>query len=172
MIEEWRDIEGYEGKYQVSSLGRVKSLNYNNTMEEKILKQGKCDGYLKVVLCKNNKIKRFFVHRLVACAFIDNKDNKPQIDHINAIKDDNRAGNLRWVTNKENSNNPISISKHYGANNYKARKVLQFTKEGLFIREWGCTMDIKRDLGFSQSNISSCCLGKLKTSHGFIWQYA
>lgn len=172
MIEEiWKDICGYEGKYQVSSLGSVKSLDYRRTGKERILKIGKSRGYLNVNLCKNSKTKMFKVHRLVANAFIPNPENKPFIDHINTIKDDNRAENLRWVTCKENSNNVLTISKRFGSNNCNARKVLQFTKEGVFVKEWSCTMDVQRELGFSNGNISSCCLGKRKTCGGFVWKY-
>lgn len=171
--EEWRDIEGYKGKYQVSSMGNVKSLNYNNTGGEKILKPGKNKGgYLYVNLWKNNKGKNVTIHRLVATAFIDNPKNKPHIDHINTIRDDNRACNLRWVTQKENNNNPISVSKLSGANSCRARKVLQFNKEGVLVREWDCMMDAERELGFSSGHISDCCLGKYKTAYGYKWQYA
>lgn len=174
MAEEiWKDIENYEGKYQVSSLGRVKSLDYLRTGEERILRQYKQKGgYLFVILCKNNKVKKFLVHRLVALAFIDNPDCKEEIDHINTISDDNRACNLRWTTHKENSNNVLTIAKRYGANSCNARKVLQFTKEGVFVKEWNCMMDVQRELRFSISHISNCCLGKRKTCGGFVWKYA
>ena len=125
-----------------------------------------------VILFKNNKRKSFKVHRLVATAFIPNTYNKPCIDHINTIKDDNRADNLRWVTQKENNNNALTRSKRSGVNNYKAIEVLQFTKDGKFIRKWDCMMDVERELGFSNSNISCCCQGKQKTAYGFVWKYA
>lgn len=108
MTEIWKDIEGYEGLYQVSNLGRVKSLNYNKTRKEKILSCGDKNGYLFVVLCKNGKHKQFQVHRLVAQEFVPNPENKPYVDHINTIKNDNRVENIRWCTHKENCNNEIS----------------------------------------------------------------
>ena len=182
MEEEWRDIEGYKCLYQVSNMGKVKSLNYKRTCKEKILKTGKNkNGYLRVILCKNNKHKKFLVHRLVATAFIDNPENKPNIDHINTIKDDNRAENLRWCTQKENIYNPISrkrfldnspIAGKFGKDHYRSKKLLQFTKEGVFIREWDCAMDVKRDLGFNNSHISACCSGKRKTAYNYKWKYA
>ena len=178
MIEEWRDVEGYEGLYMVSSLGMVKSLNYKRTGVEEILKQSKqkC-GYLCVTLCKNHKHKKFLVHRLVACAFIDNPENKPCIDHINTIKDDNRLENLRWVTHKENMDNPISkknspVYCKFGKDNLLSKPVYQYSLDGKFIRKWGATRCVERDLGFHHSNISACCLGKLKTCGGFVWKYA
>lgn len=120
--EVWRPIKDYEGLYEISNLGRVKSLNYNHTKKEKILKNvenGK--GYLMVCLTKNGKHKLFLVHRLVAEAFIPNPENKPCVDHINTIKNDNRVENLRWVTCEENSNNPLTkkkcIENNIGENN-------------------------------------------------------
>lgn len=171
--EIWKDIAGYEGLYQVSSLGKVKSLNYRRTEKEKILKPVKNrKGYLIVNLHKNHKQKIFAVHRLVATAFIDNPENKSQIDHINTIRTDNRVDNLRWTTPKENNNNILTISKRYGANSCVARKVLQFTKEGIFVREWNCIADAWRELGIAQQSISQCCLCKQKTAYNYVWKYA
>lgn len=132
--EVWKDIDGYEGLYQVSNFGRVKSVGRG---KERVLKAGKnSNNYLTVVLCKSKKPKSFLVHRLVAQAFIPNPENKEQIDHINTIRDDNRVENLRWVTPKENGNNPLTkehCKEHWyrnaniyaikGGNNGRARKV-------------------------------------------------
>lgn len=115
MKEVWKDIEGYEGKYQVSNLGRVKSLNYNKTGKEGMLRAGvTTDGYLQVVLYKDRKKKHHATHRLVAQTFIPNPDNKPCVDHINTIRTDNRVDNLCWVTCKENNNNPITKKRLLG----------------------------------------------------------
>ena len=113
--EEWRDVKGYEGWYQVSNLGRVKRLkkiHYSFGMKhlicrEYILKTTKDQkGYMRVVLRKDgNCLKRYGVHRLVAENFIPNPQNKPQIDHINRVRDDNRLENLRWAFSYENSRN-------------------------------------------------------------------
>ena len=115
MKEIWKDIKGYEGLYQVSNLGRVKSLerydSYNRKVDEKILKTKENLGYIYVNLHKNGIQKGYKVHRLVAEAFIPNPDNKPCVDHINTIKDDNRVDNLRWVTYEENMNNPTTKEK-------------------------------------------------------------
>ena len=115
MIEEWRNVEGFEGQYQVSSLGRVKSVQRKRkihfglrerTVRERILKtEVKGDGYVRVVLSTPTKPNRVYVHRLAAQAFIPNPDNKPEIDHINRNRSDNRVINLRWVTHKENLEN-------------------------------------------------------------------
>lgn len=184
-MEIWKDIEGYPN-YQVSSEGRVKSLNYNRTGKEKILKsRKKRNGYLEVTLCKDGKPKTFTVHRLVVQAFILNPENKPCIDHINTDCTDNRVENLRWVTQKENCNNPLTIKKRRLANignknpmygkcgklNHKSKPILQFTLDGKLVRKWDNAMDVQRELGFNHRNISKCCRGERKTASNYIWCY-
>lgn len=111
--EEWRDVIGYEGKYQVSNLGRMRSLNYMRTgrvqnLRFKISK----GGYCIVNLLKDGKRKTYIVSRLVAIAFIPNPENKPCTDHIDTIRTNNRLSNLRWVTYSENIRNPLTYEKH------------------------------------------------------------
>ena len=104
MLEIFKDIKGYEGLYQVSNLGNVKSLNYNHTGKERILKPGLVKEYLKVSLCKNNKIRMFSVHRLVAEIFLPNPDNLPCVNHKDENKQNNCVDNLEWCTYKYNAN--------------------------------------------------------------------
>ena len=121
MKEIWKDIKGYEGLYQVSNLGRVKSFNYMNTGKEKIktltlqkkhpMKQG---GYLQTTLYKNKQTKTVVVHRLVAEAFIPNPDNLPQVNHKDHDKTNNCVDNLEWCTAKYNSNHKINNRKPLG----------------------------------------------------------
>lgn len=161
MDEIWKDIEGYEGLYQVSNLGRVKALPkycFNGSvdwlMKEHILKPLKIHSYTYVCLYKNKKYKRKAIHRLVALAFIPNPSNKPDIDHINAIKDDNRAVNLHWVTKTGNMNNPLTRKKiseskkgtpqPKGIDNKRSRTILQYTLDGKFIKEWHGSKEIAR----------------------------
>lgn len=106
--EEWKDIKGYEGLYQISNLGRVRSLpkhcgfGKGYTTKEIFLKPHLRLGYICYTLYKNDVPKSIGAHRLVAIAFIPNPLNKPQVNHINGIKTDNTIKNLEWVTNSEN----------------------------------------------------------------------
>lgn len=167
-MEEWKYIKDYPN-YMISNQGNVKSLKYGK--EKKLNPTKDKYGYLRINLCKDGKYKMYSVHRLVANAFISNTDNKPCIDHINTDKTDNRIENLRWVTNKENSNNPITIKKWKGENNYKTKPLLQFDKNMNFVRKWECIADIERKLGFKHTNISNCCLGIRKTASGYKWGF-
>ena len=158
MVEEiWKDIAGYEGLYMVSSLGRVKSLNYMHTGKEGILEQMKHrNGYLKVNLYKNGKMYQQYVHRLVAIAFIPNPEGKPEVDHINGKRTDCRYCNLRWVSSIENKNNGVS------------KKVL-CVETGIV---YPSAMEAERKIGAGHQNIIKCCQGKYKTTKGLHWLYA
>ena len=165
MEEIWKTIED-NTDYQISNLGRVKSLKYG---KERILKNKQdTKGYEFVNI--NGKCPK--VHRLVASAFVPNTDNKPQIDHINTDRTDNRVENLQWVTNKENCNNPMS-KQHYSKGNKgkTAISILQFTKDGEFVKKWDSMNDVENILHFNHSHISQNCIGKRKTAYGFKWGY-
>ena len=165
MNEVWKDIDGYEGLYQISSLGRVKSTQYHHGTYERILKPKKNKtGYLSVQLCKNGKIKYYYMHRLVAMAFLDNPYNYKEINHKNEVKTDNRVENLEWCDRKYNMNYGTIIEK-------TSKKVFQYTLDGEFIAEYPSTMEVHRQLGFAHTHISDCCNGRLKTAYGYIWSY-
>ena len=105
-MENWKFINA---NYEVSDKGNIKSVNYRGTGKSAIRKQSiSKNGYMRVILSDNGKNKTYFVHRLVAAAFIPNPDNLPEIDHINGNRANNDATNLRWCTRKQNSNNPIT----------------------------------------------------------------
>ena len=207
--EVWKDIDDYEGLYQVSNLGRIKRIY---PYEHLISNSKNSKGYYTVGLTKNNIRKNKMVHRLVAKAFILNPDNKKEVDHININRTDNRVENLKWVTHKENCNNPISkinysntrkgktvyvytneqrkaVSermkgfKHSenskllmsynrkGSKNSRALKVIQYSLNNEFIKEWEYIKQASEELGVCYSSIINCCKGKRKTAGGFIWKY-
>ena len=164
MEEIWKDIEGYEGLYQVSNRGRVKSLKYK---KERILKPRKQSGYYKVLLY-NDKKYEYSIHRLVAHAFIPNPDNLPQVNHRDENPSNNRVDNLEWCDGKYNINYGTCIAKRARS---KSKKVLQFKPDGTFVKEWKSIIDVQRNLGFDHANISRCCKNIRKTAYGFLWKY-
>lgn len=176
--EIWKDIKGYEGLYQVSSYGRVRSLDrivvYSNG--DKHFYKGRIikpfsdkDGYLLCNLSKNTKPKTSKVHRLVAEAFIPNPNSLPQVNHRDEDKTNNHVENLEWCDGKYNKN--------YGTRNKRigeklSKTVLQLdTNTGRVIAEYPSAIEAARHTGFSQGNISACCMGERKTAGGYKWQY-
>ena len=174
--EEWRDIVGYEGLYQVSNLGRIKSLRNNkNNPREKILKLKLVkNGYYIIFLYKNGKPKWYYVHRLVAIAFIPNPYNLPQVNHIDENKTNNCVENLEWCNQKYNVNYGTCIERRI--KKLKNRKdlskpILQFDLEGKLINEYPSINEVERQTGFKNPNICKCLKGKTKTCGGFLWKY-
>ena len=177
--EIWKDIPNYEGIYQASNLGRVKSLEridaLGHRLKERILKpQINHRGYYQVVLYKNSKIKTYRINRLVWIAFNGQIPENMQVNHINEIKSDNRLSNLNLMTPKENTNYGTGIERcHNQQINGKCSKpVLQFTLEDILINEYPSTKQVERELGFDQGHICDCCNGKQKTAYGYKWKYA
>lgn len=179
-IEIWRDIKDYEGLYQVSNLGRVKSLDHYvkhpkgslRLIKERILKL--ClhkTGYLRVCLSKNNIKTYYSVHRLVAEAFKPNTHNYPTVDHINRIRTDNRVENLRWAPwelQQQNADNKDreSVKKSL------SKPVEQYTLDMVFVAVYPSAAEAERQTGINQSNIRQCCKGNKNHSHagGYIWK--
>ena len=137
-VEEWRDVVGFEGVYQVSSAGRVRSLTrrvYNHMMRGRVLKQArKANGYMQLSLSANGvKLKHVYVHRLVACAFLPNPNNLPDVNHINHNKQDNRVDNLEWVTRSENILHARRLLRE--TNHYKPKASTKFVRDVIEYRE-------------------------------------
>lgn len=162
MKELWKDIKGYEGLYQVSNLGRVKSLarhktsRYNN--EEIIMTNSLAKNYYQVALCKNGKVSRKRVNRLVAQAFIPNPNNLPYVNHKDENKLNNCVDNLEWCTPKYNSR-------------YSSPKINQYDENYNLLKTWNSCIEIQETLNIDKGNIFKVCQGKRKTAGGYIWKY-
>jgi hypothetical protein len=177
MREIFTDIEGFEGKYQVSNLGNVKSLNYIGTKRAKNLKPVK--HHLGYMIVKLGAKKWCMVHTLVAKAFIPNPENKCFVNHIDGNKANNKVTNLEWVTSKENMNHAISTGlRNPHKNNHpkgkdvvNSRPILQFTKDGRFIKKWDCMSDAARFIGCSPCMLVNNASGRTKSAHGYVWKY-
>ena len=193
MTEEWRtavyDGIVYEGLYKVSNLGKILSLNYKNTGKAELMTPvTNTNGYLQVCLSKNKEEKKCLVHRLVAEAFLENPENKPQVNHkiegdegkkINMVifNEDGTVNKERttieWVISKENNNYGTRnerISKA-NTNGKLSKRVLQLSLSRELIREWESTRECERN-GFDHGAVARCCNGKLPHYKGFLWMYA
>lgn len=177
--EQWRDVVGFEGFYEVSNIGRIKSLPNKVNLKERILKKYiDNSGYEYVSLYKQNFNKKFKVHRLVALAFHENANASLQVNHINGIKTDNRAENLEWLTAGDNQRHAFRIGLRKGKNGKHnpsfSGAVNQYDLNGNFIRQWECMRQIKKELNFDDSAISRHIYGNKNYSHayGFKWKFA
>lgn len=188
-MELWKDIEGFEGYYQISNKGNVRSVNRFDGVHDRqgsLIKPNlKQNGYLQVGLRKHGKRKWFGVHRLVAIHFIENPDNKPQVNHIDGNKLNNTTENLEWVTGKENQNHAAKMGlrdnlpkgeKHpfygkYGADSKSAKPVIRRDPKTGETKLYKAKILAKEE-GFDVTSISKCCHGKLKHHKGFEWYFA
>ena len=153
MGELWKDIRGYEGLYKISNLGRVA----NNT---KILKQILCkDGYMRIHLYKNGVGKHVYVHRLVAEAFIQNRYDLPEVNHVDKQRNNNRVSNLEWCTKQQNMTHG------------KGKKIQQIKLNGTILSTYESTAQAGRALKVDSGNISRCASGSCATAYGFVWRY-
>ena len=177
--EVWKDIKGYEGLYQVSSLGRVKSVErvvvqsngYTKTVKESIRKPKKDqNGYLQVGLSKNGVVKRYTVHKLVATAFIQKDDLfADTVNHKNEIKTDNRAENLEWMNNGDNSrysHRDGGTAYNRGSKHPRARRVRCIETGEVF----GSQIEASKWLGFSRGAVNNAIYQGSRCG-GYHWEY-
>ena len=173
--EIWKDITGYEGLYQISNLGRVKSLSRKYSRKDCIMNTPTNHWGYKMVYLSRNKHKKFFsVHRLVALHFIDNPHNYQFVNHIDEDKTNNNVTNLEWCTSKYNTNYGTCIQRRVAKqrNRHGAKRGLQYTMSLKFIKEYPSIMEAKRVTNISPRAICACCKGYQKSAYGFIWKYA
>lgn len=184
--EIWKDVKGFEGLYQVSNFGNVKSaerfVNHSKGGLQKrksyILKPKINKGYCHVYLCKESKHTTLKVHRLVALHFIDNPDNKPEVNHIDGNKLNNNVWNLEWCTKSENGLHSFRVLGRIapfldktGILHPRSKCVVQYAKSGEFISEYSSLREAGRITKINNADISSCCNNKLKSAGGYVWKF-
>ena len=179
MEEIWKSIIGYEGYYEVSSLGRVRSLPRNKGQRMyggKILKLvDRGNKYLCVSLSVGNKKSPIIsVHKLVALAFIENPNHLPQVNHIDGNKQNNRVENLEWADASMQALHAFKLGlrkQTKGAEDPKSKTVYQYSLDKKLIHTWGSGMGAERN-GYCSVSISACCRGyRNKTHKGYIWSF-
>lgn len=175
--EIWKDIPGYEGYYQVSNYGNVKSvarkiISSNNrtvSIKERYLKPHiNPSGHKQAVLFKNGKDNRLYIHRLVATIFVENPNNLPFVNHKDQNPNNNVYTNLEWCTPGYNATYADAVEKRAKA---KSKCIIQYDKNNNFIREWDSAAKAGKALNLHDGDIGRCCKGMLKTVGGFKWGY-
>lgn len=172
--EIWKPIVGFEGLYEVSNIGRVKSLK-RNTTSGRVLSQALNRGYMSVVLCKNGKHYNAKVHRLVAMAYIQNPNKKKEVNHIDGNKTNNRAENLEWVTASENAKHArLKGLNPCGRNNpITSKSVDMLSADGTLLKTFPSLKEAERQTGVYRTNIQGCCACRpgCNTAGGYKWRY-
>ena len=184
--EIWKDIKGYEGLYQASTLGEIRRIEsvvvdknkkrirtFKNKKIKQILRK---DGYYFVNLSKNGKVKTAKVHRLIAETFLKNDVNYNIINHKDGNKINNNVTNLEWCTCSHNTKEAYRLGLRKPnilkeALNGRSKPVLQYDTSKNFIKKWSCIKEASKKLKIKDSNISLVCKGKRKTARGYIWKY-
>lgn len=189
-MAQWKEIPGYDGKYEVSTYGNVRCVNYRKSGKSQNMKLSLSrHNYYMVTLRQHGKNVNRSVHRLVAITWIPNPNNLPEIDHINSNPSDNRLENLKWCTKEENLQNPFTIAKRknkesvpYSKNPItdEARKrisermskpVIQMDLLGRYIGEYPSIKAAGEITKVHQAAINKCCRGKTRSAGRYKWKY-
>lgn len=185
-IEIWKPVIGYEGIYEISNIGRVKSLQRQKYKNPTHIIPGKIrplqlhsNGYYSIMLCKNGITKRVHIHRLVASAFIPNPAGHSTVNHINYDRKDSRVENLEWCSQQQNI---LHATKRNGYKNnmqgrtgklsVNSKPTYQIGLDDKVIKLWDSLRDAARELNFNYSSLRNCARGTSKKSHNFKWKYA
>lgn len=179
MIEIWKPVKGYEGLYEASNLGNIKSVSRDSLLSSHRINR----GYLSVSLYRNGVGKRHLIHRLVAQSFIPNPNNLPYINHKDENPLNNRVDNLEWCDQTYNVNYGSAQERLSLAKIGKGRgmKILQYSMSNTLIKSYNSASQIQRELGFNTTPILNCCRGgyyrnskwvSVSQSYGFIWKFA
>ena len=163
-------LKNYESVYSIDSHGTIINIHTNRILQPFLVR-----GYKRIELCKEGIRKKYFIHRLVASTFIVNPNNKPFINHIDNDRANNNIANLEWCTAKENYNHAKSQDRHTKHTLNRpdvSKKILQYSVQGDFVKEWASSMEAER-AGFDSGHIIKCCMNKpkYKTHKNFIWKY-
>lgn len=162
--EQWRPIKGYEGIYVVSNLGNIRSV------KKKIYRKQRLERYKRAELSKNGIRKVYLVHRLVAIAFVDNPDNKKQVNHKDGNKHNNISINLEWCSHSENMQHAHQQGYYKKSILQKGHPVKQYDKKGNFVKEYLSAMDAERATNIPNANINKCLKNKRFSAGGYIWK--
>lgn len=188
-VEEWKPVVGYEGLYEISSFGRVKSCKRNfrgrggKMYNRKGIVRKQFDdckrGYLKIILHKDGTPTSFSVHRLVAMAFIGNKENLPEVNHVLGLKKDNRVHRLIWSTSSDNQQHAYDVLHRvkpmlgkFGKNHHTSKPINQYSLEGKFIKRWDSIIEVERGGISFASNVGYCLRTGRGSAGGYMWSYA
>lgn len=162
--EIWKPIKGFEGEYEISNFGQVKSLKTNIILHQYKYR----GGYLEVHLRQHSKKFHKKIHRLVAEAFIPNPNNYPEVNHKDENKKNNRFDNLEWCTHQYNN---TYNGKHIKGGEKTRKPVSQFDLDGNFIKEYVSQTEASKQTDITQGTISNCALGHQKQAGGYIWRF-
>lgn len=173
MDDKWKEIEGFDGKYLVNSKGEIYSTLRNRFVKQRVTEK----GYKRVTLTTNGVKKDFLVHRLVASAFVENKENLPFVNHKDENKSNNQAENLEWCTSEYNHN--YFLDRHRSEYIRKFQKTVkrfgrinQYDLDGRFIANFIDCNEASRKTGSNATSIWRCCKGEIRYSNGYRWEFA